>query len=161
METTTDNIERAHRTLGLRVFATRNEIKIAWRVRARETHPDHGGSNAAFREVQTAAEFLLKEGVREFYQVQFCAQPVNHATPPETANEETEETHEAKVPRPTKRRLWWLLACAMFGCILAPHYEQLGLTEFLVRDFCEVMHTADWIFFVAWVGIKRLRAATK
>jgi curved DNA-binding protein CbpA len=47
--------------LGLAVGATWQEIKSAYRRRALETHPDRGGTNAAFTEVQAAYEVLEAE----------------------------------------------------------------------------------------------------
>ena len=47
-------------TLGLKPQATLLEIKRAYRLRALETHPDRGGSDEAFRAVQSAYESALK-----------------------------------------------------------------------------------------------------
>ena len=46
-------------TLGLATGATFAEVRQAFRQRARETHPDHGGDPAQFREVQAAYERLM------------------------------------------------------------------------------------------------------
>jgi hypothetical protein len=46
--------------LGLAPTATVAEIKLAYRRRALETHPDHGGDAAAFRAVQRAYERALR-----------------------------------------------------------------------------------------------------
>jgi len=48
------------RTLGLKPEATLPEIKSAYRKRALEAHPDRGGSDSAFRALQTAYESALK-----------------------------------------------------------------------------------------------------
>jgi curved DNA-binding protein CbpA len=48
------------RTLGLTPKATTTEIKRAYRQRALETHPDRGGTDAAFRALQSAYESALK-----------------------------------------------------------------------------------------------------
>jgi hypothetical protein len=47
-------------TLGLEPSATLAEVKRAYRQRALLTHPDRGGSDAAFRAVQAAYEAALK-----------------------------------------------------------------------------------------------------
>ncbi len=47
-------------TLGLSPQATLADIKRAYRLRALETHPDRGGSDEAFRAVQSAYESALK-----------------------------------------------------------------------------------------------------
>jgi hypothetical protein len=44
--------------LGLSEGATREQIRQAYRRRARETHPDMGGSAEEFRRVQTAWDAL-------------------------------------------------------------------------------------------------------
>lgn len=44
--------------LGIKKGATLAEIKAAYRKRAKETHPDKGGSDEAFRKVQEAYEAL-------------------------------------------------------------------------------------------------------
>jgi len=167
VETNTDTIERAHRTLGLNVFASRSEIKKAWRLRARETHPDLGGSATAFREVQTAAKFLLGEGVREFYQAQDqhaatarsattkTTNTTTGATTKTTASATTAQSATTVVLRPKNRRHKGLIVAAIFGCFVAPHYQQLGFSDAPLRVFSEVMHTTDWFFFFIWWGLKR------
>lgn len=53
--------------LGLAPGADRSEVKQAFRKRALETHPDHGGDPAAFRELQAAYLKLMarfKKGER-------------------------------------------------------------------------------------------------
>lgn len=167
-----DTIEQAHRTLGLRVFASPNEVKKAWRVRANETHPDHGGNAKAFREVQAAAKVLLAEGVREFYQEETrraaaaqraasyatsptSARPTSYAAPP-TARP-TSTTPDSARTRPRVRRRPLLLIAAVFGFVLAPHFRELGVTwdPLPFHDFCEAMQSLDWVFFLAWLCIKK------
>jgi hypothetical protein len=46
-------------TLGIASDATASDIKAAYRRRARETHPDHGGDAAAFQRVLQAYEEAL------------------------------------------------------------------------------------------------------
>ncbi|MFZ5896172.1 MAG: J domain-containing protein [Myxococcota bacterium] len=46
----------AYQVLGIDSRASLEEIKRAYRKRALETHPDRGGSNEAFRAVQSAFE---------------------------------------------------------------------------------------------------------
>lgn len=47
-----------HAVLGVAPDATADEIRAAYRQRARETHPDHGGDPDEFRAVQIAWELL-------------------------------------------------------------------------------------------------------
>ena len=47
-----------HAVLGVTPDATAEEIRAAYRQRARETHPDHGGDPDEFRAVQIAWELL-------------------------------------------------------------------------------------------------------
>jgi acyl-coenzyme A thioesterase PaaI-like protein len=49
---------RARRVLGVASDAGPDEIRRAFRVRAHLTHPDHGGTSAAFAEVLAAFELL-------------------------------------------------------------------------------------------------------
>ncbi len=46
-------------TLGLHPTADVAEIRRAWRRRARETHPDHGGDPQAFTAVHQAFRLLV------------------------------------------------------------------------------------------------------
>jgi hypothetical protein len=46
--------------LGVTAKATLEEIKRAFRARARETHPDHGGNAVAFRAVHAAYEEAVR-----------------------------------------------------------------------------------------------------
>ncbi len=43
-----------YRVLGVAPTADDAEVRRAWRRRVRETHPDHGGDQAAFLDVQRA-----------------------------------------------------------------------------------------------------------
>jgi curved DNA-binding protein CbpA len=168
-----DTIERAHRTLGLRVFASPEEIKKAWRVRANETHPDHGGNAKAFRDVQAAADVLLAEGAREFYQAESrrtaaaqrapsyatsgtSARPTSYAAPPPTAKRTSTIADSAR-PRPRVHRRPALLVAAIFGFVIAPHLRELGLSwdPLPFHDFCEVMQSFDWVFFAAWLWLRK------
>ena len=158
--TYTETIEQAHRTLGIRVFASPDEIKKAWRLRARETHPDHNGSARAFREVQAAATILLAEGARAIYEAEV------HAT---VASRETTYTPPSPSPRPASasphpartrsraRRRPALLTAAVFGFVFAPHLRELGVTwdPSPFHVLCEVMQSLDWVFFAAWLWLRK------
>ena len=50
-----------HEVLGVRTGASRDEVRAAWRRRARATHPDRGGDEAAFAEVLEAYRSLTGE----------------------------------------------------------------------------------------------------
>ena len=52
------NIEDAYRILGLKFGARYEEVKSAYRSRARETHPDVGGKPQDFIQVQAAYEII-------------------------------------------------------------------------------------------------------
>ena len=173
VETSPDTIERAHRTLGLRVFASPDEIKKAWRIRARETHPDHGGSAKAFREVQAAAETLLVEVAREFYEEEArrvaaaqratsyatsrpTARPTSYATSSPTARTTSTVQYSVRtLPRVHRRPT--LLVAAVFGFVVAPHLRELGVTwdPLAFHDFCEGMQSLDWVFLGAWWWLKK------
>lgn len=51
--------------LGLNDKSKPADIKKAWRQRAHDTHPDHGGDPAAFREVTHAYKMLTDESYRQ------------------------------------------------------------------------------------------------
>jgi len=159
--TYTDTIEQAHRTLGLRVFASPDEIKRAWRIRASETHPDHNGSASAFREVQAAAEVLLAEGARDFYLAETRrAAATRQATTNATSSTTAPSTPTAKQSpqtRPRAHRRPVLLAAAVFGFVFAPHLRELGLTwdPLPFHDFCNAMQSLDWVFLGAWWWLKK------
>jgi hypothetical protein len=44
------------------------------------------------------------------------------------------------------------LAAAIFGFALAPHLRELPLP---FHDFCQAMHTLDWVFLGAWWWLKK------
>jgi hypothetical protein len=159
--TYTDTIEQAHRTLGLRVFASRDEIKKAWRTRARETHPDHNGTARAFREVQAAANVLLAEGAREFYLAEArradATQRAKTNATSSTAAPSTSTAQQTAETRFRAHRRPILLVAAMFGFVLAPHLRELGVTwdPLPFHDLCEAMQSLDWVFFAAWLWLKK------
>jgi curved DNA-binding protein CbpA len=159
--TYTDTIEQAHRTLGIRVFASPDEIKKAWRNRARETHPDHNGSARAFREVQAAAKVLLAEGAREFYLAEArraaaTQQATTNATSPPTAPS-TSTAQQSAQKRSRAHRRPVLLVAAMFGFVIAPHLRELGVTwdPLPFHDLCEATQSLDWVFFAAWLWLRK------
>jgi hypothetical protein len=53
-------IDRQLRVLGLRQPVTLERIKTAYRNKAREHHPDHGGSDEAMARVNDAYEWLME-----------------------------------------------------------------------------------------------------
>jgi DnaJ-domain-containing protein 1 len=53
-----DRLVAAHAVLGVDPGATSAQIRTAYKRRALATHPDQGGSDEAFREVQRAYEVL-------------------------------------------------------------------------------------------------------
>ena len=50
---------RAHRTLGLECPCTKEQLKVAYRRMALETHPDKGGTDSAFVAVHEAHQTIL------------------------------------------------------------------------------------------------------
>jgi DnaJ domain len=56
-----------YQVLGVPVTATEREIKAAYRRAARQSHPDHGGDPAAFRQVTAAYEVLSDSRRRAQY----------------------------------------------------------------------------------------------
>ena len=50
-----------HEVLGVRPGASPDEVRAAWRRRARATHPDRGGDEAAFAKVLEAYRRLSGE----------------------------------------------------------------------------------------------------
>jgi hypothetical protein len=53
-----------HRTLGVKRNATKEEIKAAYRKKARESHPDTGGSSEQFKRVNEAYNKLINDEVK-------------------------------------------------------------------------------------------------
>jgi curved DNA-binding protein CbpA len=156
METCIQDIENAHATLGLRPFAQEEEIRQVWRAKVRQNHPDHGGSAEAFRSIQEAAEILLKDGAREYYEAESCptaASPVRTQT--------TSQFHiyrsvaKPEPSRPRTRRHLWLLAGAVFGYLIAPHLNQFGVTWVPLRDVSELMRYLDPFFLIGWFFVKK------
>ncbi len=56
-----------YRILGVSPQAPRSEIQAAYRARLRQTHPDRGGDDTAFHQVQTAWETLADPASRREY----------------------------------------------------------------------------------------------
>lgn len=56
-----------YRILGVSPEAPRSDIQAAYRRRLRETHPDRGGDEAVFHQVQAAWETLSHAGLRREY----------------------------------------------------------------------------------------------
>lgn len=51
--------------LGIDDYASQEEIRKAYLIKARETHPDKGGTAAQFRKVNQAYEFLKNQKFEE------------------------------------------------------------------------------------------------
>lgn len=150
-------VERALRTLGLASYAEPDELQRAWRAKAYVTHPDRGGSAAAFREVQAAAEMLLTAETRDHYRSEARGSGFTESAESRSAQRPTADptasSRESSLARPRARRRRWLLAAAVFGCLVAPHFRELGLSwnPPPFHDFCEVMQSLDWVFFTGWI----------
>ena len=52
--TSSDPVQRAYEQLGITPDATATEVRDAYRSRAKETHPDRGGSSEEFKQLQEA-----------------------------------------------------------------------------------------------------------
>jgi hypothetical protein len=52
--TSSDPVQRAYEQLGISPDATATEVRDAYRSRAKETHPDRGGSSEEFKQLQEA-----------------------------------------------------------------------------------------------------------
>ena len=52
--TSSDPVQRAYEQLGVSPDATATEVRDAYRSRAKETHPDRGGSSEEFKQLQEA-----------------------------------------------------------------------------------------------------------
>jgi len=160
VETFTDTIERAHRTLGLKAFAAPHEIKRAWRNRTRETHPDHGGSAAAFREVQTAVKILSAEGVREFYEEE--VRRIAAAKRVATFSTSSPDARPTSVPRnpvriplaSTGTRHSWQRRFSVLFLRLIFKNSVLPGTVTVSRVLWDDA-ILDWVFFFAWWLVKR------
>jgi len=156
----TISIERAHEVLGLTVFAEPDQVKIAYRQRAFACHPDAGGSAESFKELQAATELLCDPRVRERWcqQTRHAAAKIMgpQATPPRVEYVRVSSTR-AKPKRTPIRRYRGLLAAAIFGYLLAPHFREIGLTwdPVFFHEFCQVMQTLDWVFLFAWWFVKK------
>lgn len=172
VETTINDVEHAHRLLGFDVnrdgFAQPEEIRTAWRTMARETHPDHGGSDAAFREVMRAARMLLDEELREAWETHARLATASRQSkapsppPPVFTSRSTITRHQKEIRfsalrRARDRRYSWLLVVAVFGWWIAPHFRELGIAwdPAPLHDFCEIMQSLDWVFTAAYLFIKK------
>ena len=58
-------MERARATLGVPLAASDKDIAIAYRRRAKEVHPDKGGTTALFQQLQAAYEKLRANSLLE------------------------------------------------------------------------------------------------
>ena len=159
----TDNaaIERALRTLDLSAYAKRDEIQRAWRAKAYETHPDRGGNASAFQKAQAAVKMLLAEENRDYFQTEDRNADFIECAPSQSAQPTTfrraTPSFESSLPRRQVFRRPWLLVAAIFGCLIAPHFHELGLTwePAPFHDFCEIMESLDWVFFAGWLFIRK------
>jgi hypothetical protein len=161
VETISDAVERAHSILGLAVFAEPDQVKAAFRHRAFVCHPDAGGNAEAFNEIQAAADYLCRPGVREWWilETNRTATSKNSATPTASPRHScvTPPSTRSKSKLQSTPRYPALLAAALFGCVLAPHFKELGLTWDPVpfQDLCRVMQSLDWVFFAVWWWLKK------
>ena len=159
METITSSVERAHEVLGLTVFAEMKQINNAFRRRALQCHPDIGGSAERFREIRDAAEYLSDPEVRDSYESELrrtTTPETTIPTPTPTANA-TQSTRPSAPVRQRIHRHTSLLAAAIFGYFIAPHFRELGLTwsPTPFHDFCQLMQSLDWVFLATWWWIRK------
>ena len=157
MYISTADIEQAHKTLGLTPFAQPHDIRRAWRTKAHQTHPDHGGSAQDFAEIQAAAMLLLAEGAREYYetQVRYAAaekRAATHVTPPPTS-QPASTARRTTLVRSWSRRRPALFIAGIFGYWIAPHFQEFGISwnPAPLHDLCQVMQSLDWVFLAGWM----------
>ena len=65
--TATISTKTACQTLGIQPSASKQEIKAAYRKMVMQVHPDQGGSNKAFQQVNEAYEFLIRPNYSTSY----------------------------------------------------------------------------------------------
>lgn len=81
--------ENYYAILGVSRRASKDEIKAAYRVLARKTHPDAGGDHERFAKIAEAWEVLSDDDEREFYDAERSLQarasrPYTNVTHPPT-----------------------------------------------------------------------------
>ena len=156
-----DAVEHAHRVLRLEVFADSNQVKRAYRLRAFDCHPDASGNAEAFDELQDAAEYLCRSDIRELWFIE-TGPPrwdPNDEQPPLSPPESDPAPRiaEMELHRIRNPRFRSLLALSVFGFVVAPHFKEMGLSwdPIPFHDFCEFMQSMDWVFFAAWLLIRK------
>ncbi len=70
-----------YEVLGIAVGATQEEIKSAYRSRAKETHPDVGGDADEFAVVETANRTLADPASRKAYDDEASSEPLDSSIP--------------------------------------------------------------------------------
>jgi len=63
-----------YEVLGISNDANEEQIKKAFRIKAKETHPDHLGSREQFEDVRYSYDFLMDSDKRYLYDFCFCKQ---------------------------------------------------------------------------------------
>lgn len=146
MSAIVEEVERTHRVLGLVPYASSRELEEAYRRRARDTHPDTGGSVRGFREVRGAYEYLSSPNVRSLYELETQHQRVL------VRRQVIELSTERPVRRFVKRRRWWLLALSIFCWLVVPHVSSwTGWTYYPAPELLSVLQVGDWVFFLSWL----------
>lgn len=132
-------LTHARRILKLGSNPSPEEVHVAYRERAKETHPDKGGDATSFRDVVTAYRALIS------------------AREPQDANES--ELHDATASSPQaaahsirwlRRRRWWLLVPTMYAYLAAPHMGWARLPSAL-RGINDALRSSEWVLALAYL----------
>ncbi len=89
-----------YEVLGLAPGATADQIRHAYRVAARRTHPDAGGSSPAFARVNVAYRILSDPGLRRRYDLRLADSAGSRQPPPGADPPAPRPGTNPVVPRP-------------------------------------------------------------
>jgi len=125
----------AARILRADPHANLEQLHVAYLRRARETHPDRGGSAAAFRDVCEAYEVI-------------CADKMAAQTPePEEVKLQDSQINSISWLR---RRRWWLTILTLYVYVIAPHTGWLGNMPVPIITLNYVLRSCNWVIVLVW-----------
>jgi hypothetical protein len=133
--------EEAFRTLRIRQFNNPELLRRAYLRRARETHPDHGGSAEEFRKVWEAHEVLLR-----------------HCGGIDTTDSAEKPLPLARTSIWWKKHHWYLLTPTLYAYLVAPHMGWARLPAALCT-INDALRSTEWVLAIAYLLAIRDRSS--
>ena len=119
--------------IGVAANADEEEIRAAYRARARQLHPDMGGNADQMKLLNNAYEVLSDRGTRSAYNSQRIIYSAEHQQPFTPLTSVSCSTENRYSPQ-SDQRIWWLVLGADCSLFLGLYFVMVSMEPEIARS---------------------------